>query len=150
MNAAAKTRVGVELLRHLSNQPRVRLRLAKTQRLLDGMTPRTDTPPQLPPRQKVTRRLAPETIDQLLADYRAGSSTPQLAERYGISKTSVKRLLHDHGVAVRLRGLDDTDTERASELRSRGLSLEAIARKLGYSRKAVTTALSSRQASCSA
>lgn len=48
-------------------------------------------------RHKIVQRLTPETITQLLADYRAGSSTPRLAQPYDISPTAVKRLLHERG-----------------------------------------------------
>jgi hypothetical protein len=49
----------------------------------------------------VRRRLGDEKIEQLVAEYRAGSSTIQLMKRYEISKSSVLKLLADNGVEMR-------------------------------------------------
>ena len=47
-------------------------------------------------RRKVTSRLAPDQIQELVATFEAGSATRlQLAERYGIGLTSVAKLLRE-------------------------------------------------------
>lgn len=83
-------------------------------------------------RHKLTQRLSPETITQLLTDYQAGSCTVAVAKRYKISKTSVKTLLHSHGIP--LRGgphLSESDVLAAAELYQAGWSLVRIGRQLG-------------------
>jgi hypothetical protein len=44
-------------------------------------------------RWKLADRLGEEIIQQLLADSRAGMGKPVLMEKYGISRSSVKRIL---------------------------------------------------------
>ena len=47
------------------------------------------------------RRLSPHDIETLIDRYVTGTTARELAEQYGISVRSVKRLAHDHGVARR-------------------------------------------------
>lgn len=54
----------------------------------DGPTPRTS---------HVSDRLTPAEIKTLVTSYLAGSTIRVLAEQYGISNSSVKRLLREHG-----------------------------------------------------
>ena len=49
------------------------------------------------------RRLRREDFDQILVDYLAGKTSRQLGRQYGLSKSSVLRILHRYGV-VRRRG----------------------------------------------
>ena len=46
---------------------------------------------------KIEMRLGMETIQQIVADYRAGYTSTQLIAEYGIGKTSMLRLLHQAG-----------------------------------------------------
>ncbi len=46
-------------------------------------------------------RLDEEQVAQLLADYRAGCAGRQLAERYGLARSTLIELLREHDVAVR-------------------------------------------------
>ena len=46
---------------------------------------------------KIEMRLGMETIQQIVADYRAGYTSTQLMGEYGIGKTSMLRLLHEAG-----------------------------------------------------
>ena len=54
----------------------------------DGPTPRA---------WHVSDRLSPTAVKTLVTSYRAGSTIRVLAEQYGISTSSVKRLLREHG-----------------------------------------------------
>lgn len=45
---------------------------------------------------RVADRLGADELDRLLADWRNGTSKPTLARRYGISLSSVKRILRQH------------------------------------------------------
>jgi hypothetical protein len=52
------------------------------------------------PRYRLTQRLEPGQIDQLLAGYHAGATTRDLAEKYNVSKTAVTDLLAAHEVPL--------------------------------------------------
>jgi DNA-binding transcriptional regulator LsrR (DeoR family) len=49
----------------------------------------------------VNLRLDEQLVQQLLADYRAGRTGRQLAERYGLARSTVIGLLRKHGVEIR-------------------------------------------------
>lgn len=51
--------------------------------------------------RRVSVRIDDVAIGQLVADYEAGSTGRQLAERYGLARSTVIALLPRHGVAVR-------------------------------------------------
>jgi hypothetical protein len=53
---------------------------------------------------KLTSRLAASEIEELLAAYQSGQTAKDLAALHGIAKSTVLRLLHERGVAVRSRG----------------------------------------------
>ena len=50
------------------------------------------------------RRLGHAAVDQLIAAYRSGTSTRELASRYGVAKSSVIRVLRRQGVQLRPQG----------------------------------------------
>ena len=78
-----------------------------------------------------TRRLSRKAIAQHLAGYQAGASTRQLATLYGISKTSVQRLLQVHGVTGRHQGFSATQVTDARDLYRAGRSVAQVASNLG-------------------
>jgi uncharacterized protein (DUF433 family) len=81
-------------------------------------------------RHKIDQRLAPDTVARILADYQAGTATPTLAERYNISSTAVKRLLHMNGVPMRrYHRLTNGEVQTAVTLYEAGWSLAKVARK---------------------
>lgn len=49
-------------------------------------------------------RLGPERLEQLVAAYRSGASTRELARRFGAGATAVKNVLRRSGVSLRPRG----------------------------------------------
>lgn len=53
------------------------------------------------PVRRVNFRLNEQRVQQLLADYQAGCTGRELAEHYGLARSTVIRLLRQHGVAVR-------------------------------------------------
>lgn len=55
-------------------------------------------PPKAPRVHAVSRRLGPEAVERLIADYIGGMKAADVATRYGISKDAALRLLHQHGV----------------------------------------------------
>ncbi len=92
----------MELARHYSNQPQLLddLRQAAKQ-LRSELAPERDATPLLAsagPSQRprlVSSRLSEDDITNLIAAYRAGASTAELATRFGIGATTVKKLLRE-------------------------------------------------------
>ena len=58
--------------------------------------------PRLP--QRVDRRLGQDLIKRVVSEYAGGISTNRLAERYGIGKGTLLRLIRESGVTIRRRG----------------------------------------------
>ena len=95
----------VELLRRYSNRDDLLKPLVSVMERVHEETPATphEAPPLAsdyrpgPPRRQVSERLTAEDIKTLVSAYLAGSTIRELAERYGLGTTSVKRLLRQHG-----------------------------------------------------
>lgn len=100
-----------------------------------------EPPTPAPPRYKLDQRLDAETIAQLVADYEAGSSSTKLGRQYGISKTSVLRLLHEAGATIRRQGLTPEQIEHAISLYAHGLSLVQVGAELNADRTTIWLAL---------
>jgi hypothetical protein len=54
---------------------------------------------------RVGDRMSEADTEQLVAAFTTGTSKWKLAERYGISESSVKRLIREHGASKPLSGL---------------------------------------------
>ncbi|MGH3707884.1 MAG: helix-turn-helix domain-containing protein [Pseudonocardiaceae bacterium] len=48
--------------------------------------------------RRLRDRFAPDDLQVMVDLYRSGTTAKQLAEKFGVSLRSVKRLLHQHGV----------------------------------------------------
>ncbi|MGB3413807.1 MAG: hypothetical protein WBA28_03735 [Microbacteriaceae bacterium] len=112
------------------------------------MSRRCDVDPIRDVRGSVIRRIAnPQTflttiqVDRLVDDYLAGLSVGQLAQQYGVHRSTVSAHLTRRGVVRRLSGLDDHDAAEAVKLHGGGISMRAIARTLGVDRKQVRISL---------
>ena len=57
--------------------------------------------------RRVSDRLGPEELEQLVGAFQRGTSKRQLAERYGISESSVKRLIRLRGASKPSNGVGD-------------------------------------------
>jgi hypothetical protein len=99
------------------------------------------TPTPLPQPQRVDRRLSVETIAELVQAYQDGASTPQLRQRYELGQSSVIKLLHEHGVAMRNQGLVDDDLAVAAKLYRGGEALAQLGQRFEVSPNAVRRAL---------
>jgi hypothetical protein len=77
--------------------------IKRTKRLtvLAGRTFPARTEPAPAPVRRISLRLDEQLVQQLLADYRAGRTGRELAEQYGLARSTVIGLLRQHGVAVR-------------------------------------------------
>ena len=85
--------------------------------------------------------LTPSEIDDLVADYEAGSSVQELAEKYDIHRATVFAHLQRREVPRRLPGLNDQEQAEAVRLSRGGMSMRAIGHLMGVDRKAVRVAL---------
>jgi predicted DNA binding protein len=73
----------------------------------EGVETRSDLPIQnnnLPQPWPIEARLTAAQTAQLIADYRAGATSRDLATQLGVSKSAIVRLLRRHGAVIRPRG----------------------------------------------
>lgn len=128
--------------------------LSKTFRILrtaglitpDGKPiPRSDRSPE-PIAQpfKLSQRLAPSTINELIKHYKNGKSSYELAKVFDISKGSVIKLLRAAGIAIRNQGLTDGQIREAVELYASGRSLTKIGKHFGVEHGTIRRALKKR------
>jgi DNA-directed RNA polymerase specialized sigma24 family protein len=87
-------------------------------------------PVEQAPRQRVANRLTVGDISAIVAEYRSGLTSRELAERHGLRKTAVQDLLHGSSVPMRKQPLSAEQVAVASELYLAGLSLAAVADQL--------------------
>jgi len=106
MNQAAKSRFAwkiiVEVLKAYSHIPSRLYDLRKTWEVVHGQLPdehdedRNEEASR--PRQwSMTDRLSPRDVQAIIDQYHAGTIAKDLAEKFGISLSSVRRLLRKHG-----------------------------------------------------
>lgn len=131
----------VELARRYSNLPTVLSDMTRTWRELrrevgatatsnDTLVLRSAT--RHPGRPyALSRRLAPEVVEAIIADYRTGSTCVELARRYKISKTSVLGLLDSHDIERRHQPMTLEQIAEAALLYESGLSVAAVGLRLG-------------------
>lgn len=75
---------------------------------------------------KLTQRLKPAAVAEIVARYQAGEASTAVAADYGLSKGSVIRLLRDSGVPIRRQGLTDAQITEAAQLYESGVSLAKV------------------------
>jgi hypothetical protein len=105
--------------------------------LAGGPRPRSSRRTDRRDERRVTKRLQADTIERLVAEYRAGSTAADLGHRYGIAKTTVLRLIRRAGETVRHPRLSPAETARLVELYKSGLPQKDIPERLGRSQSAV-------------
>lgn len=89
----------------------------------------------------VRKRLAPEIIAKLAADYKAGMSSTALTIKYSLAKGTVLNLLREQGAKFRGQGLAETDVPEAAQLYRDGWSLKRIAERFGCNAETARVAL---------
>ncbi len=87
--------------------------------------------------RQISRLLDAATVEQLAADYVAGTSTAELGRRYGPAKETVLSPLRAAGVSVRYPRLSTADVIRVVELCGQGLTQTEIAAQVSRSPGAV-------------
>jgi DNA-binding CsgD family transcriptional regulator len=90
---------------------------------------------------KVQTFLTPAQVEALVTSYRAGTSTTELSETFGIHRRTVVVHLHRQGVPLRRDGLPTKDTKTAARLYNEGWSLAQIATRFGTTANTVRAAL---------
>lgn len=90
---------------------------------------------------KLSQRFDARTVVAIVAAYQAGTTAKELAERYGVARSSITRLLHHRDVRVRRQSPTDADVQRIMQLYANGLSGAAIANQLGWSNSTVSRLL---------
>jgi len=90
---------------------------------------------------KVQTFLTPAQVEALAASYRAGATTTELSESFGIHRRTVVVHLHRQGVPLRRDGLAAKHTTSAGRLYNQGWSLAQIATKYGTTANTVRAVL---------
>ena len=109
--------------------------------LTSDLPVRARTNVHLRKQQRIERRLGPDAIAQLVAEYTAGQSAAALARRYMISKTAVLELVAKAGV-IRHRSVMTIEMiNTARRLRERSLLYREIGARLGVHKDTVRRAL---------
>ena len=86
---------------------------------------------------RTARQLRPSEVDHLIAAYQSGSTVYQLAERFGIHRSTVGRHLRARGVDTTPPGLDANQLARAIALYQSGYPLSNVACKLSVPQSTV-------------
>jgi DNA-binding CsgD family transcriptional regulator len=90
---------------------------------------------------KLSQRLAPSAVNELIKQYESGKSSHELAKTYGINKGSVIRLLRQADVSIRRQRLTANQVAEAAQLYASGDSLARIGVHLGVDHGTVWRAL---------
>lgn len=91
--------------------------------------------------RKTARRLDANEVDLLVERYEAGSTTSEVARRFGIHRSTVSLLLERQGVKRHYNLLQDDQLARATHLYQAGNSLVEVGKELGVNRSTVAYAL---------
>lgn len=84
-------------------------------------------------RYRLADRFTADELAQLVARYQAGEMSTALAREHGIAKSTFLRLLAEHGVASRPRGLTPVKEKQILRLRKQGMIIREIAKRVGCS-----------------
>lgn len=133
----------VEVVGRYSNFPQPLLS-GQSIRALQAESRSGPTQSSTPRVHAIDRRLSPDVLQQFLGDYRAGVSANQLAGRYQLSRSSVRRLLREAGVPQRYQAMTELESDQAVELYQAGLTISQVATKLDRPWSTVQTALGRR------
>jgi len=99
-------------------------------------------PASRPTRQRrAQQRLTEDRARQLIAEYLAGANMRQVAERWGVHRTTVATQLRRAGVNPRPSGLGNQDVDEATQLYADGWSLARLGKRYECSADTVRSAL---------
>jgi hypothetical protein len=118
--------------RRLRPRTKLAFHLKRTKRTLtvvrQSWSGRVETPGAVP--RKLLVRLTDAQQVELVSAYRAGATGRQLAERYGVARSSVLVLIESHGVVLRHRRLTADECALVVELYQQGVRQVDIARQM--------------------
>lgn len=104
------------------------------QRLKTGETrPRASTGDRHSQRYRLADRFSSEDLSVIAQRYEAGEQSTDLAKEHNIAKSTLLRLLAEHGVQTRQRGLTPEKEREILRLRKQGLIIRDIAKRVGCS-----------------
>lgn len=84
-------------------------------------------------RYRIADRFTPDELAQFVARYQAGEMSTALARECGIAKSTFLRLLAEHGVDARPRGLTPAKEKDILRLREQGMIIRDVAKRVGCS-----------------
>lgn len=88
---------------------------------------------QAAPHRSIRRRLALQSIEELISRYTAGEETPALSREFGSSASELRDLLRAEGVSLRGPAITPADAERDVHLYEQGLAITQVVAHVGYS-----------------
>lgn len=100
---------------------------------LGHIKPRSSQAMKKTQRYRFADRFTADELAQLVARYQAGEMSTALARESGIAKSSFLRLLAEHGVTSRPRGLTPAKENEIRRLRKQGMIIREIAKQVGCS-----------------
>lgn len=140
---------GVVLHRSLSN-PSAPLRslITRSQRKTHSPTARPEQPSRRDQRGPIATqalksqtRLSYPQRQKLIDAYASGMPVKQIAERFGVHRTTITKIVTSAGVKVRSKPLASSTRDEARHLYDGGRSLAQVAEQLGVSPSAVRSAV---------
>ncbi len=87
------------------------------------------------------RRLTPDQVAELVAEYQAGADMKELAVRWQVHRTTVAGQLRRAAVELRRQGLSDEQLDEAAQLYGEGWSLQRLAERYTCDDETVRTYL---------
>ena len=95
--------------------------------------PRPASPDRHSERYRIADRFTPDELVAIVTRYQSGEYSTDLAKEYDIAKSTLLRLLAEHGVEVRSRTLTPEKEREIVQLRKQGLIIRDIAKRVGCS-----------------
>lgn len=132
----------MDLVRRYANKSYEGTVLTRTLKMARGSVRCDEQSPGRPGRaHKVIHRLSGEDVSRLVEAYRGGVSTTQLGRDFGLGHGTVVRLLQQHEVTTRFKGLDESELAIAQRLYESGLPLATVSKEIGRAQSTVRKAL---------
>lgn len=110
---------------------------------LNFRSTRSKRPAQGDFRSKRARQLRADEAQRLVDHYLATRNIRTVARDLGLSRTTVTRILTEHGVSTS-RGMTETQLAEAAELYGQGLSSFVIGKRLGFDNHTILNGLRRR------
>lgn len=105
-----------------------------TERMTAGKTHSRAAKDKRPPqRYRIADRFTTDELSRLVDRYQAGEMSTALAREAGMATSSFLRLLAEHGVDTRKRGLTPAKEQEIIQLRKQGMNIRDIAKSVGSS-----------------